>query len=497
MAEPASVGAQERWAPLAWLREALALLEGGAFFFVVDPAGRPSPEGKEALGHILGDRPLVEVRLSPERSLDLHELKERLAPDRRSVVLLDAVDLEWADLEVTLEGPLAERIQGARRVLQDLNLKREALARLGAPVVFWVTPAGLRAFSLWAADLFSAHSGVFEVAPAPSPVEVELLTKSIEPEPWAEADRLRNLPEAEVRGRIRLYERQLEKEARKRTPHRPRLAVLHMGLALLHWHLGDHLRALEHQQKAVNLYRQLAARNPQAYRRDLAGSLTILGAVLFAMGRREEALAATQEAVGLYRELAVQNPQDYRPALARSLTDLGNILLVLDRDPEALAATQEAVGLYRELAAQNPQAYRPALAGSLTTLGLRLSALGRWKEALAATQEAVGLYRELAAQNPQDYRPDLSHSLGAHGTMLLALGRPTEAVEAFGEGLRAIAPFVRDLPQAFGDLAAYLLQGYLRASQEAGREPDEGLVGPVREVLGRQGEGQEGKGSAG
>jgi DNA-binding FrmR family transcriptional regulator len=66
---------------------------------------------------------------------------------------------------------------------------------------------------------------------------------------------------------------------------------------------------------------------------------------------------------------------------------------------------------------------------------------------------------------------------------LRGLGRSAEAAAAFAEGLRAILPFVRALPAAFGGLAGALLQDYLRACAEAGEAPDEALVAQVRRAI--------------
>jgi len=101
-----------------------------------------------------------------------------------------------------------------------------------------------------------------------------------------------------------------------------------------------------------------------------------------------------------------------------------------------------------------------------------------------ATQEAVGIYRQLAQENPQAFLPYLAMSLGAHGSVLRGLGRYTEAAQAFAEGLRAILPFVRALPAAFGKLTSALLEDYLQACEEAKQEPAWGLVEEVRRLLG-------------
>jgi hypothetical protein len=113
-------------------------------------------------------------------------------------------------------------------------------------------------------------------------------------------------------------------------------------------------------------------------------------------------------------------------------------------------------------------------AGALQMWGFALSALGRRAEALQATQEAVEIRRRLAAQRPDAFLPDLARSLGAYGLVLRGLGRSAEAAAAFAEGLRAILPFVRALPAAFGGLAGALLQDYLRAcatSASSGASP--------------------------
>jgi tetratricopeptide (TPR) repeat protein len=254
-----------------------------------------------------------------------------------------------------------------------------------------------------------------------------------------------------------------------------------LGLALSALGLREALKATE---EAVGIYRKLSEQNPQAFLPDLATSLNNLGNRLSELGRREEALKATEEAVGIYRKLSEQNPQAFLPDLASSLNNLGAVLSALGRREEALKATEEAVKIRRKLSEQNPQAFLPDLASSLNNLGTMLSALGLREEALKATEEAVGIYRKLSEQNPQAFLPDLAMSLGAHGSVLHGLGRHAEAAAAFAEGLRAILPFVRAIPAAFGGLAGALLEYYLRACKEAKREPDWGLVEEVVRLVG-------------
>ncbi|HYO54468.1 tetratricopeptide repeat protein [Archangium sp.] len=146
-----------------------------------------------------------------------------------------------------------------------------------------------------------------------------------------------------------------------------------------------------------------------------------LGARLRELGRREEALEATREAVEVYRALAERTPDAFRPDLAGSLNNLGAMLSELGRREEALEATREAVELRRPLAERNPNAFRPDLAGSLNNLGAILSELGRREEALAAVNEALDSLWPLFEQTPPAFARNteimLRHSLALHESL--------------------------------------------------------------------------------
>ena len=499
------------------LQEALSMSTGASVFFIVTPPGEGKKQEMERLSRLLSGWHILAVRLSPEQPLDPEALRGHLRTlqgDRRPMIWVEVEGLGVAEAEPA-RSAVAEQ---ARQVLQDLNLKREALERLDAPILFWVTPMELRAFSVWAADLFATRTaiiGLERLRPtAKETLRIERLLT---------ADRLRDaLPPAEVEGRIRLYEGTLEAEARKRRPHLPRIASLHEELARLYAYRGDLLSALMHQREGQNAYRELAQQHPEVFLPSLARSLNDLSVMLSELGRREEALQVAQEAVGIYRRLAAQHPEAFLPYLASSLNNLGNRLSELGRREEALTAAQEAVELYRQLAAQHPQAFLPDLAMSLHNLGARLSELGRREEALQVAQEAVEIRRRLAAQHPEAFLPDLAmslHNLGIRlsevgrreealqatqeaveirrrlaeenppaflpylasslnnlGDRLSEMGEPENALAAYEEAVRILLPFFRALPAAFADDMRYMLRDYLSACGRAKREPDWELV---------------------
>jgi tetratricopeptide (TPR) repeat protein len=164
--------------------------------------------------------------------------------------------------------------------------------------------------------------------------------------------------------------------------------------------------------------------------------LSNLGLRLSELARHGDALNAEQEAVTVYRELAAANPERYRTDLAATLNNLSVTLSELGRPAEALPITEETVTVYRELAAASPDRYRPDLAAALNNLSVRFSELGRPAEALAAIEETVTIHRELAAASPDRYRHDLARSLTNLSEILEAVDRKADANAARDEAAK-------------------------------------------------------------
>ncbi|WP_346113191.1 trypsin-like peptidase domain-containing protein, partial [Nonomuraea maheshkhaliensis] len=86
--------------------------------------------------------------------------------------------------------------------------------------------------------------------------------------------------------------------------------------------------------------------------------------------------------VEIYRELAELNRDAYLPDLAMSLNNHAIRLAEVGRRAEAVPVSEEAVRLRRELAELNRDAYLPDLAGSLNNHANRLAEVGRRTEAV-------------------------------------------------------------------------------------------------------------------
>jgi tetratricopeptide (TPR) repeat protein len=87
-------------------------------------------------------------------------------------------------------------------------------------------------------------------------------------------------------------------------------------------------------------------------------SLNNLGTKLSDLGRREDAFNATQEAVEIYRQLALRRPDAFLPDLAVSLNNLGPMLRDLGRQEEAFEAYEEAVRSLTPFFLRHPLAFQ-------------------------------------------------------------------------------------------------------------------------------------------
>ena len=237
------------------------------------------------------------------------------------------------------------------------------------------------------------------------------------------------------------------------------------------WSENDFLKAEEVLEKLLPQERALAAKNPTAYRADLANTLHHLGVVNDGNRRFSEAELAYKEAVGIRRELAAQDPAYHRPDLADSLSNLGNVYDEINRFPEAEKAFDEAISIRRELAAQNPAAYRADLAQTLISMGVFYSIMDRFGKAEATFKEAVGIYRELARQNPLAHQGDFAGALNNLGVLYGLTHRLTEAQATYNEALNILIELAKRDPDAYSFKLAKLLNN-LGAVSEDMRDPD-------------------------
>ncbi len=249
----------------------------------------------------------------------------------------------WAAAAVASLPGWEQRARQARQSLQSLNLARERLRRLDAPLFFWMSPEVLPAFARFAADLFAVRSAVLDLLLPSSAVRaIEGLASETLLTPFRE--KFANLPREELEGRIRLLQHALAAEEERAEPNLHRLARYNLELAELLAGLNRPELALNHAREALTLAQAVDDEALQAE------SWHQIGRLSWMLGEFRGGLAAAKKATALYRRLAERYPNRYLPDMAMSLTTLANRLSEMGRREEALTAAEGEVGLYRRLA---------------------------------------------------------------------------------------------------------------------------------------------------
>ncbi|KGN79998.1 hypothetical protein HR13_06030 [Porphyromonas gulae] len=243
-------------------------------------------------------------------------------------------------------------------------------------------------------------------------------------------------------------------------------------------------------QEALDIYRALAKKSPEAYNPDLASTLNNLGLLLSDNNETKQAQICYQEALDIYRELAKKNPEAYNPDLAGILNNLGLLLRKNNETKQAQIYYQEALDIYRELAKKNPQAYNPNLAGTLNNLASVLSNNNEIKQAKGCYQEALDIYRALAKKNPQAYNPGLAMTLNNLGLLLRKNNEIKQVKDCYQEALDIYRELAKKNPQAYNPYLAMTLNNLavfcnqINNREEAEKAYKEALL--IREILAKR-----------
>ncbi|MGI5341286.1 trypsin-like peptidase domain-containing protein [Streptomyces sp. CA-181903] len=153
---------------------------------------------------------------------------------------------------------------------------------------------------------------------------------------------------------------------------------------------------------------------------------TRLGILQREAGQVAEGVESLVAARNLWRRLAAADPEEHGPGHARSQLRLGQLLVEAGRTEEAVEATGEAVVRWHTLRRDHPGAHGPELAAVLTVHASLRWLAGDLDGALEATGEAVEIYRGLTGVLP-DVVDRLHPVLELQAQVLLQHGRDREA----------------------------------------------------------------------
>jgi protein O-mannosyl-transferase len=182
--------------------------------------------------------------------------------------------------------------------------------------------------------------------------------------------------------------------------------------------------------------------------------------------RMEEAQRHHEQALQIYRQLAEKNPDVYQDYVALLLKDLGNLNRDQNRLDEARQNYAEALAIYRHLPQQTPDA-RFGLALLLDEYATLDGMQNLWDGERLHNTEALQLYRKLAEQRPDTYLPGLARTLNSVGTLDLRQNRMDEARQHYDEALQDYRQLAQQDDKYTRDVAGTLTYlGFLNRNQK-------------------------------
>ena len=210
----------------------------------------------------------------------------------------------------------------------------------------------------------------------------------------------------------------------------------------------DYLRLLASAKKdgarSVAIFRQLEARNPGAFQRDVLVGLTNLGHVLRKLRQEEEALRCYEEAWEIREQLAADAPDGLLDELASIHGGLGLVMRNLRRLDQACDHFEQALRIRRGLG--NDLGMRLDVAMTLNNLGNVLIDLRNPILSRSHHEESLRMRRQLAREFPGRYQFEVAMSLDCLGGVCTDLGDLEGAIRYYEEAVAIYQDLERRQP---------------------------------------------------
>jgi len=201
--------------------------------------------------------------------------------------------------------------------------------------------------------------------------------------------------------------------------------------------------------EALNIRKELANNNPDAYLPLVARAYSNLGVIYRNLRCYEEAETAYTKASEIFRDLVATNPDTYLSMLAQTQNNLGLLYWELRRFSEAELVYAEALNIRKDLAKKDPDSYLPDLAATQLNLGILYKSLSRFEEAESFSKDALSNFKELAIKKPAVYIPNVALAQNNLGLLFIDLGRFEEAEKVYNEALIIRRELVERNPEAY------------------------------------------------
>jgi len=216
----------------------------------------------------------------------------------------------------------------------------------------------------------------------------------------------------------------------------PVLAAKLYNQATIARHVGDMKVALASATEAVELYEQLARRDPATYRTLLADAQARLGLLTSVSGDEKAGRSLRGRAAQTYREAASSDP-DKEHDLARVLALQANVAWSTNRE-EAVEAAWEALRIFRRVRA--PLAASDQEAFGMAALIVAKASLdgGRDRDVQDAVRDAVEHLRHGFERAPDDNAGWYAQSLALLARHHVSQGAVDKARQATADAARVL-----------------------------------------------------------
>jgi tetratricopeptide (TPR) repeat protein len=189
---------------------------------------------------------------------------------------------------------------------------------------------------------------------------------------------------------------------------RNRLATALNNFAVLHRDVGRFGEAIERAQKAEEIRRGLAEKQPDAYTADWATSLGNLADAQLSANKFNNALDTAKDAISRIRPFADRYPAKYKPWLGFAKRIAAESYFKLDRLDEALGEACGSVEIWADVVALRQNYESVQVAKAFRAVLKCEIALGQNEAAVATLGRAFEILRKPLNDNPRPLCPVMS-----------------------------------------------------------------------------------------
>jgi len=205
---------------------------------------------------------------------------------------------------------------------------------------------------------------------------------------------------------------------------------------------------------AVDVYRKLADRDPEAHKSSLAGTYNELARMLWFSTRLKEAAETYTAALDIWTVLAERDPVAYEPFVCKSHHNLGIVNRDMNRLEQSEKSYRTAMPIYQRLIARDSETFELDYARCCASFGYMLTNVLKMEEAEALMNTAVEVYERLAGQNPGAHEPEKASVLNMLGELHMKTQQYEESERELTETLEIRLRYaVRD-PELFEPFVA-------------------------------------------